>query len=70
MAEPARKPATYADIEAAPEHVTAEIIGWRAGGVVQAAPFEAIAFPLARLWPLDRPPGFNEDPQSLCAGDR
>lgn len=37
---------------------------------VRAAPFDAISFSLADLWPLDRPLRFNEDPQPLYAGDR
>lgn len=44
--------------------------GWSADGVVRAAPFEAVSFPVAKLWPLDKPLGFNEDPQALYAGDR
>jgi Uma2 family endonuclease len=44
--------------------------GWSAQDVVRAPPFDAIAFPVAKLWPLDRPLGFNEDPQPLYAGDR
>ena len=44
--------------------------GWSADGVVRAAPFEAVPFPVAKLWPLDGPLGFNEDPQALYAGDR
>ena len=44
--------------------------GWTGQGEVSAAPFDAVPFPLERLWPLDRPLGFNENPQSLYAGDR
>ena len=44
--------------------------GWTGQGEVNAAPFDAVPFPLERLWPLDRPLGFNENPQSLYAGDR
>ena len=44
--------------------------GWSADGVVRAAPFEAVPFPVAKLWPLDKPLGFNDDPQALYAGDR
>jgi Uma2 family endonuclease len=44
--------------------------GWSAGDTVVAPPFEAIPFAVARLWPLDKPLGFNEDPQPLYAGDR
>ena len=43
---------------------------WRSDDEVCAEPFDAVPFPLARLWPLDRPLGFNEDPQPLYAGDR
>ena len=39
-------------------------------GIVAAPPFDAISFSLADLWPLDKPLGFNEDPQALYAGDR
>ncbi len=44
--------------------------GWSADGIVRAAPFDTVPFPVAKLWPLDRPLGFNEDPQHLYAGDR
>lgn len=44
--------------------------GWSANGVVRAAPFNAVPFPLEKLWPLDKPLGFNEDPTPLYAGDR
>lgn len=40
------------------------------GTEVSAPPFDAISFSLADLWPLDKPLGFNEDPQALYAGDR
>lgn len=43
---------------------------WTADDQVRAPPFDAISFSLADLWPLDRPLGFNEDPQHLYAGDR
>jgi Uma2 family endonuclease len=43
---------------------------WTADDQVRAQPFDAISFSLADLWPLDRPLGFNEDPQHLYAGDR
>ncbi len=43
---------------------------WNSGDEVSAPPFDAISFPLADLWPLDRPLGFNENPQALYAGDR
>ena len=43
---------------------------WNADEIVSAPPFEAISFPIADLWPLDRPLGFEEDPQLLFAGDR
>jgi len=44
--------------------------GWSSDDTVSAPPFDAIAFSLADLWPLDRPLGFDEDPQALYAGDR
>jgi Uma2 family endonuclease len=43
---------------------------WNSDDEVRAPPFDAIAFSLADLWPLDKPLGFNEDPQPLYAGDR
>lgn len=43
---------------------------WNSDDEVRATPFDAIAFSLADLWPLDKPLGFNEDPQALYAGDR
>ena len=43
---------------------------WRSDDVVSAPPFEAISISLADLWPLDRPLGFEEDPQHLFSGDR
>jgi Uma2 family endonuclease len=43
---------------------------WRSADEVRAAPFDAISFSLADLWPLDKPLGFNESPQALYAGDR
>jgi Uma2 family endonuclease len=43
---------------------------WRSDDEVRAPLFDAISFSLADLWPLDRPLGFNEDPQALYAGDR
>jgi Uma2 family endonuclease len=43
---------------------------WGSDDVVRAAPFDAISISLADLWPLDRPLGFDEDPQHLFAGDR
>ncbi len=43
---------------------------WRADDVVRAAPFDSLAFPLAELWPFDKPLGFNEERQSLFDGDR
>jgi hypothetical protein len=75
MAERDRRPATYADLEAVPPHLVAEIVDrglgtWRSEDLVRAPPFDAISFSLAALWPLDKPLGFNEDPQALYAGDR
>jgi Uma2 family endonuclease len=46
------------------------IEAWSSDDEVRAPPFDAIAFSLADLWPLDRPLGFQEDPQHLYAGDR
>jgi Uma2 family endonuclease len=43
---------------------------WNSADEVRAAPFDAISFSLADLWPLDKPLGFNESPQALYAGDR
>ena len=43
---------------------------WNSADEVRAPPFDAISFSLADLWPLDKPLGFNEDPQALYAGDR
>ena len=43
---------------------------WNSADEVRAPPFDATAFSLADLWPLDKPLGFNEDPQPLYAGDR
>jgi Uma2 family endonuclease len=43
---------------------------WRSGDEVCAMPFEAVVFSLANLWTVDKPLGFNEDPQPLFAGDR
>ncbi|HVX80863.1 MAG TPA: Uma2 family endonuclease [Devosiaceae bacterium] len=44
--------------------------GWNSADEVRAAPFDAVTFSLADLWPLDKPLGFNESPQPLYAGDR
>lgn len=43
---------------------------WNGAETVSVPPFEAISFSLADLWPLDKPLGFGESPQSLYAGDR
>jgi Uma2 family endonuclease len=43
---------------------------WNSDDQVRAAPFHAISFSLADLWPLDKPLGFNESPQALYAGNR
>ncbi|GLS29697.1 Endonuclease, Uma2 family (restriction endonuclease fold) [Mesorhizobium albiziae] len=43
---------------------------WNSDDSVSAAPFDTISFSLADLWPLDKPLGFNENPQALYAGDR
>jgi len=43
---------------------------WNSDDEVRAAPFDAVSFSLANLWPLDKPLGFNENPQPLFAGDR
>lgn len=47
-----------------------KIGNWNSDDMVSAPPFDAISFSLADLWPLDKPLGFNEDPQPLYAGDR
>ncbi|MGH6924099.1 MAG: Uma2 family endonuclease [Propylenella sp.] len=47
-----------------------KIGAWSADEEVRAPPFDAIAFSLADLWPLDRPLGLDENPQALYAGDR
>jgi hypothetical protein len=47
-----------------------KIGAWNSDDRVNAPPFDAISFSLADLWPLDRPLGFDEDPQALYAGDR
>ncbi len=43
---------------------------WNSDDQVRAVPFDAVSFSLADLWPLDKPLGFNENPQHLYAGDR
>jgi Uma2 family endonuclease len=43
---------------------------WSSDDEVRAPPFDAIAFSLSDLWPLDRPLGLDENPQALYAGDR
>ncbi len=43
---------------------------WTSDDMVRAAPFDAVSFSLADLWPLDRPLGFHEDPTPYYAGDR
>ncbi|MFC5038462.1 Uma2 family endonuclease [Tianweitania sediminis] len=43
---------------------------WNSDNMVRAAPFDAVAFSLADLWPMDKPLGFHEDPTPLYAGDR
>ncbi|MCV3241520.1 Uma2 family endonuclease [Mesorhizobium sp. ZC-5] len=48
----------------------AKVGAWSSDDQVSAPPFDAISFSLADLWPLDKPLGFNEDPQALYAGDR
>ena len=47
-----------------------KIGAWNADNEVRAPPFDALAFSLADLWPLDPPLGFQEDPQHLYVGDR
>lgn len=47
-----------------------KIGNWNSDDDVRAAPFDALSFSLADLWPLDKPLGFNEDPQRLYVGDR
>ncbi|MEQ1955549.1 Uma2 family endonuclease [Mesorhizobium sp. CN2-181] len=48
----------------------AKIGAWNSDDKVRVAPFNAISFSLADLWPLDPPLGLNEDPTSYYAGDR
>lgn len=43
---------------------------WGSDDVVTVPPFDAISISLADLWPLDRPLGFEENPQHLFSGDR
>jgi Uma2 family endonuclease len=43
---------------------------WSSDDRVRAAPFDAITFSLADLWPFDPPLGLNEDPTPYYAGDR
>ena len=43
---------------------------WNSADIVRVPPFDAIAFSLADLWPLDRPLGLNEEPTTCFAGDR
>jgi Uma2 family endonuclease len=47
-----------------------KIGAWSSDDEVRAPPFDAIAFSLADLWPLDKPLGLDENPQALYAGDR
>ena len=52
-----------------------DLAGWRRGDwnsddEVRTPPFDAVAFSLADLWPLDRPLGLEESPQHLFVGDR
>lgn len=47
-----------------------KIGAWNSDDEVRAPPFDAVAFSLADLWPLDKPLGFGENPQALYAGDR
>lgn len=46
------------------------LAAWNSADEVRAPPFDAVAFSLADLWPLDRPLGFQDDPLPLYAGDR
>jgi Uma2 family endonuclease len=48
----------------------AKVGAWNSDDDVRAPPFDAVAFSLADLWPLDKPLGFDENPQALYAGDR
>lgn len=52
------------------ERIWGRIGNWNSADEVRAAPFDAISFSLADLWPLDKPLGFNESPQALYVGDR
>jgi len=47
-----------------------KIGAWNSDDEVRAAPFDAVSFSLADLWPLDPPLGFQESPQPMFAGDR
>ena len=66
MAEPAARKATYADVEAAPPHLVAELIHGSlvthpriatvvGGDEVRLPPFDAASFSLGLLWPFDEP---------------
>jgi len=50
--------------------IWSKVGNWNSADQVRAVPFDAISFSLADLWPLDKPLGFNENPQALYAGDR
>lgn len=54
MAETAVRQATYADLEAVPEHLVAAIVD---GGPEshRLPPFDAVPFPLDDLFPFDDP---------------
>lgn len=54
----------------APEGCWTKIGDRNSDDEVRAPPFDAISFSLADLWPLDPPPGLNEDPTPYYAGDR
>jgi hypothetical protein len=71
MAQPASRQATYADLEAVPEHLVAEegvpslasrrrhwllVETVQTGELVRMPPFDAVAFPLSALFPFDTPP--------------
>jgi Uma2 family endonuclease len=43
---------------------------WNSDDRANIPPFHPVILLLADLWPLDKPLGFNEDPQALYAGDR
>ncbi|MGH1573017.1 hypothetical protein ACRAWG_23020 [Methylobacterium sp. P31] len=55
MAEAAVRQATYADLEAVPEHLVAEIIDGALETRGPRPPFDAVPFPFDDLFPFDDP---------------